>query len=149
MVSYVSSRKAKPSWWSDEDWKAAEHVNQKVLPTYFQAKVEADEHLAALSKKRNESDPAFQGINLRPGTLKDKPCTGKVSLGKTSARGEVSRETVAKVASALLDRNDVRGWWDLLEGDEEIEAAVERLAKENWDGIEGEDLDRIYGRATL
>lgn len=149
MVSYVSSRRAKPSWWDDEDWKAAEHVNQKVLPAYFQAKVEADEHLAALSKKRNETDPAFQGINLRPGTLKDKPCTGRVSLGKTKARGEVSRETVAKVASALLDRDDVRGWWDLLEGDEEIEVAVERLAKENWDGIEGEDLGRIYGRASL
>lgn len=149
MVSYIASRRGRPAWWTDEDQAAAEHVNTKVLPAYFAAKVEADEHLAALARKRNESDKAFQAINLRPGTLKDKPCTGKVSLGKTSARGEVSRETVAKVAAKLLERDDVRGWWDLLEGEEEIETAVDRLAKEGWDGIVGEDLSRIYGRASL
>jgi nucleoside-diphosphate-sugar epimerase len=149
MVSYIASRRGRPAWWTDEDQASAEHVNTKVLPTYFAAKVEADEHLAALSKKRNDSDKAFQGINLRPGTLTDKPSTGKVSLGKTSARGEVSRETVAKVAAALVERDDVRGWWDLLDGDEDIAAAVDRLANEGWDGIEGEDLGRIYGRASL
>lgn len=88
MVSYIASRKNYPPWWTDEDKKAADHVNQDVLPHYFQAKVEADEHLEALAKKRLDSgDKAFQAINLRPGTLTDKPGTGKVLLGKTPSRG--------------------------------------------------------------
>ena len=51
--------------------------------------MEADEHLAALAHKRNREDPAFQAIDLRPGTLTDEAATGKVKLGKTSARGQV------------------------------------------------------------
>jgi nucleoside-diphosphate-sugar epimerase len=146
IVSYIASRKGRPSWWNDDDWKSAEQVNTKILPAYFAAKVEADEHLVAVAKKRNDKDPSFQAINLRPGTLKDNPSTGKVTLGKTSARGDVNRETVAEVAAALLERDDTRGWYDLLEGDEPIDDAVARLVKEKWDGIEGEDLDRIYAR---
>ena len=88
MVSYIASRKGYPPWWSEEDKKAADHVNNNVLPHYFQAKVEADEHLEALAKKRLDSgDKTFQAINLRPGTLTDQPGTGRVSLGKTSFRG--------------------------------------------------------------
>lgn len=45
----------------------------------------------------------------------------------------------------MLERDDVQGWWDLLEGDEEIGSAVDRLAKEGWDAmLDGEDLERIY-----
>jgi hypothetical protein len=55
MVSYIASRKNRPPWWSDEDWQAAQRVNTEVLPHYFKAKVEADEHLAALAKKRRDS----------------------------------------------------------------------------------------------
>lgn len=148
MVSYIASRQGRPSWWTDDDQEAADHVNKKVLPHYFAAKVEADEHLAAVAKKRNQTDPAFQAIDLRPGTLKDDPSDGKVTLGKTKARGDVSRESVARVAAALLERSDTRGWYDLLNGDEPIEEAVARLVGEGWDGIEGEDLDRIYARPT-
>jgi hypothetical protein len=58
------------------------------LPAYHKAKVEADEHLEALAKKRADSgDNEFQAINLRPGTLTDAPATGKVMLGKTPSRG--------------------------------------------------------------
>lgn len=68
--------------------------------------------------------------------------------GKTSARGKVTREDVAKVAAALLERDDVEGWYDLLNGDDDIDAAVERLAKQGWDAMQdGEDLERIYGLA--
>lgn len=148
IVSYIASRRGRPAWWTDEDQDAANYVNTKVLPHYFAAKVEADEHLAAAAKRRNRNDPSFQAINLRPGTLKDDPSNGKVSLGKTTARGDVSRESVARVAATLLDRSDTRGWYDLLNGDEPIDQAVERLAKEDWDGIQGEDLDRIYARPT-
>lgn len=148
MISYIASRRGTPSWWNEEDVKSAEHVNTKVLPAYFAAKVEADEHFAALAKRRNDKDPQFQAINLRPGTLKDDPSNGKILLGKTPARGNVNREIVAQVAAALLERNDTRGWYDLLEGDDPIDQAIDRCVKEGWDGIQGEDLDRIYSRAA-
>ncbi|KIW04854.1 uncharacterized protein PV09_04036 [Verruconis gallopava] len=149
MVSYIGSRRNRPAWWNDDDWKAAQHINTDVLPAYFAAKVEADEHLAALAHRRNVVDTKFQAINLRPATLTDEPSTGKVTLGKTRARGQVSRETVARLAVAMLERDDTRGWYDFYEGDEPIDEAVARVVKEGWDGIEGEDLDRIYGRTGL
>lgn len=87
LVSYIASRKGYPPWWNDEDKKAADHVNTNVLPAYFKAKVEADEHLETLTQKRLESgDKAFQAINLRPGTLTDDPPSERVSLGKTTSR---------------------------------------------------------------
>lgn len=148
IISYIASRRNSPSWWTKEDTESANHVNTKVLPGYFAAKVEADEHFAAAAKKRNDKDSSFQAINLRPGTLKDDPSNGKVLLGKTPARGDVSRESVARVAAALLEREDTRGWYDLINGDEPIEEAVDRLVKEKWDGIEGENLEKIYARET-
>jgi NAD(P)H-binding len=149
MVSYIASRKSRAPWWSDEEWKAAQHVNAEVLPHYFKAKVEADEHLAALAKKRRDNgDIKFQAIDLRPGTLTDSPPTGKVKLGQTSSRGSVPRADVAAVAAALLERSDTNGWYDLLEGPDDIAAAIDKLVKEKHDGIAGEDLQRIYSRAT-
>jgi hypothetical protein len=71
-----------------------------------------------------------------------------IKLGRTTARGSISREDVASVAAALLARDDTRGWYDLLQGDDGIEKAIDELVKEGFDGIEGEDLERIYGRAT-
>ena len=79
MVSYIASRRGYPSWWNAEDRAAADKVNNEILPHYYKAKVAADEHLAALAKKRGSG---FQGINLRPGTLSDDPATGKVWLGE-------------------------------------------------------------------
>ena len=149
MISYIGSRKNRAPWWSDEDWKAAQHVNTEVLPHYFKAKVEADEHLAALAKRRKDNgDTKFQAIDLRPGTLTDSKRTGKVWLGKTPSRGSVPRADVAAVAAALLERNDTNGWYDLIEGSDEISAAIDRLVKDQHDGIAGEDLERIYSRAT-
>jgi nucleoside-diphosphate-sugar epimerase len=83
IISYIASRKSYPKWWNDEDKKAADKVNTEILPNYYKAKVEADEHLAALAYQRNREDSAFQAINLRPGTLTDEPASGKVSMGKT------------------------------------------------------------------
>ncbi|KAK4947350.1 hypothetical protein LTR10_013718 [Elasticomyces elasticus] len=148
MVSYIASRKGTPPWWSEEDKKAADHANTNILPHYYKAKVEADEHLEALAKKRVDSgDKKFQAINLRPGSLTDAPGTGKVTLGKTAARGSVSREDVAMVGAALLARDDTRGWFDSLEGKDDIEDAIDELLRSGHNGLEGEDLDRIYTRA--
>lgn len=79
MVSYIGSRRGYPSWWTQEDRDAADKVNTQILPAYYKAKVAADEHLAALAKKRGKG---FQAIDLRPGTLSDDPATGKVWLGE-------------------------------------------------------------------
>ncbi|RVX72948.1 hypothetical protein B0A52_03301 [Exophiala mesophila] len=148
IVSYIASRKGYPPWWTDEDRKAADRVNFEILPHYFKAKVEADEHLALLAKKRwDNGDKTFQAINLRPGTLTDDPATGLISLGKTTARGNVPREDVATVAAALLSRSDTRGWYDLLEGKDKIDDAIEALVKNNHNGLEGEDMERIYARS--
>lgn len=145
MVSYISSRHGRPSWWSDEDQQYANKVNTEVLPHYFKAKVAADEYLEALTHKRlSRGDREFQAINLRPGTLSDDPPTGKVELGKTKTKGSVPRADVAAVAAALLDRADTRGWFDLLQGDVPVVQAIDQLVCNGHDGLEGEDLDRIH-----
>lgn len=138
MVSYLGSRRTKPAWWSDDAWAAAQHVNKEVLPHYYQAKVAADEALYAASKEKGSG---FVGINLRPGTLTLEPA-GKVELGKTrQSKGNVSRETVARVADLLLATEGVGNTWlDLLDGEEDMGKAVERVVKEGVNAAEGEGV---------
>lgn len=166
-ISYLDSRRNKPSWWNDDDWKvshilpcahtqgsppsqlhqpanlngtkAAEEVNHKILPNYYIAKLAADEALYQESAKRGKD---FIGINLRPGTLTTDPA-GKVELGKTkTSRGKVSREAVAQVSAALLEAEGVKNSWiDLLDGDEEIGAAVRRVVAE---GVDAAEEDPVY-----
>ncbi|KUI70386.1 hypothetical protein VM1G_06234 [Cytospora mali] len=138
MVSYLASRRTKPSWWDDDAWKGAEEVNYKILPTYYQAKIAADEVLYEESAKRGKD---FVGINLRPGTLTLEPA-GRVELGKTkTSRGDASRESVAKVAAALLEADGVKNSWiDLLDGEEDVDSAVQRVVKEGVDAAEGEAI---------
>ncbi|KAJ5804985.1 hypothetical protein N7474_010872 [Penicillium riverlandense] len=143
MVSYLGSRAKQPAWISDEDWADIMRVNTEVLPTYAKAKLEADEYMTALAAKRkaDKSAPPFQAINLRPGFLTDQPATRMVDLGRTKGRGSVTREDVAIVADQLLARADVEGWIDLINGDLPVEEAVEKVAKEKKDAVEGEDVD--------
>ncbi|KAK4464344.1 hypothetical protein QBC42DRAFT_263561 [Cladorrhinum samala] len=138
LISYLASRRSKPSWWSDDQWKAAEEVNTQALPTYYKAKVAADEELYKVSKQRGSE---FVGIDLRPGTLTLDPA-GKVELGKTKgSKGNVSRESVAKVADLLLASDTAKNSWiDLLDGEEEIDKAVERVVREGVDAAEGESV---------
>lgn len=148
MISYLGSRRARPSWWTDDDWSSSLEVNNGALKNYFQAKVEADEWLVSNAHTlRNNASAKFQAINLRPGTLTDDKGTGKVSLGHTKARGQVSRQDVAEVAVRLLERDDTDGWYDLLEGEEPMQEAVERVVKEGIDCFQGEDNERIYSLA--
>jgi hypothetical protein len=135
MVSYLASRRARPTWWSDDAWAAAQHLNDKILPDYYRAKVAADEALYAAAKQR----PGFAAINLRPGTLTLDPA-GPVELGKTGhSKGNVSRESVARVADLLLASEGVGNTWlDLLDGEEDAEKAVERVVKDGVNAAEGE-----------
>lgn len=148
LISHLGSRRNKPSWMSDEDWAHIVHLDTQVLPTYAKAKLEADEYFTALAAKRKrEGRPGhFQAILLRPGLLTDHKATGKVSLGKTSAQGTVTREDVAIVADKLLARADTQGWIDLLNGDEPIDEAIERVVQEKIDAVEGEDVEAMIKR---
>ncbi|KAL4888956.1 NAD(P)-binding protein [Aspergillus ambiguus] len=154
LVSWIGSRRVHPSWMSDEDWAGIQHVFTTVLPTYAQAKLNADEYMTALAARRARrlaaGDPSvrpLQSINLRPGTLSDDPATGKVQLGKTArGRGTVTREDVAIVADRLLARADTHGWYDLLNGEEPVDDAVERVARDKVDAMEGEDVDGMIAR---
>jgi hypothetical protein len=137
MVSYLASRRAQPAWWSDDAWATAQHLNERILPDYYRAKLAADEALYAAAKQR----PGFAAINLRPGTLTLDPA-GPVELGKTGhSRGNVSRETVARVADLLLASEGVGNTWlDLLDGEEDAEKAVERVVREGVNAAEGESV---------
>ncbi|KAF7671735.1 hypothetical protein GT037_010257 [Alternaria burnsii] len=152
-VSYLSSRRGRAPWWNDEDWKAAQKVNTEILPNYFKAKVAADEVLTVLSqdrvaKEEKDSVPAnerFCGISLRPGTLTEEPA-GKVKMGKIGAGGKTSRATVAESVVGVLEAEGVRGWVDVIDGDEGIKEAVAKYVKESQDAVEGEDLGEMKER---
>lgn len=135
---------------SNGAWQRLEHVNKTLLAAYYQAKLEADEYMVARLRWREQQaglkDRPFQGICLRPGLLTDDPATGKVALGKIDAVGSVTREDVARVADASLARDDTRGWYDLLNGDEPIEVAVDRVVTNKEDAIEGEDVEDMVRR---
>jgi len=139
LVSYLGSRRNKPSWWSNEEWKGSQEVNEGALKNYFKAKVESDEYLASVALARGED---FAGICLRPGRLTEEGVEN-VQLGKTRASGEISRATVAEVAARLLESGYETGWVDMLNGDEEVGKAVERVTKEKVDCIEGENVEKI------
>lgn len=144
LVSYNTSRRNKPSWYSDKEWKSALEVNNGALKDYFIAKVDADEHLQAWAKKRQQTDPSFQAIDLRPGRLTDDGATGKILLGKIPPSGSISRADVADVAVRLLERNDTNGYFDLLGGDEPTAQAIDRVVADGIDAFEGEDAERIF-----
>ncbi|KAM7190094.1 hypothetical protein V8F33_009681 [Rhypophila sp. PSN 637] len=138
LISYLGSRRTKPGWWSEESWEEMSKVNEGALKNYYEAKVAADEVLYEAGRQAGQR---FVGINLRPGTLMDEKA-GKVELGKTKkSGGNVSRESVAQVADQLLAAGDVGNvWLDLLDGEEDITGAVERVVKDGVDCAEGESF---------
>ena len=130
LVSYVGSRRRKAPWWSEDEWTSTQEVNNGVLKNYYPAKLAADECLTSLYPKGHS---ARIGISLRPGGLTDAE-GGTVTLGRTAARGNIPRYDVARAIVELLVNDNVRSCWlDLLEGEEEIETAVTKCAKEAVD----------------
>ncbi|KAL8675504.1 MAG: hypothetical protein Q9168_000016 [Polycauliona sp. 1 TL-2023] len=141
LVSYPGSRRTKAPWWTEEEWAGTQEVNNGVLKPYYPAKLASDECLTAVAGQRRD----FHAIVLRPGYLTDEGAIGKVSLGKTKARGKVAREDVAAVAAELLD-SEATGWLDLLQGEEAITDAVERVIRDKIDCVEGEDVKDMTER---
>jgi len=141
LISAVSIRRNPAPWFTDEDWAAVVKGNNESLPDYYKAKLASEDVLTVLAEERRKNDSSFQWVSLRPGTLTDDSETGRVSLGRTAAKGKVAREDVAEVAVRLLDDGRVNGWIDLLSGEEEVGEAVEKVAKDLVSSMEGDDLE--------
>lgn len=143
LVSAVSIRRGRASWFDDESYALMQKVNTEIMPAYFKAKLAADETLTVLGEERVKKDgkDKFSYIVLRPGALTDDKETGLVSLGKTSARGQVTRGDVADVAARLLETEGANGWFDLLGGKEPVGEAVARVVKNGVNSMEGEDIE--------
>jgi uncharacterized protein YbjT (DUF2867 family) len=89
-----------------------------VWRAYVEAKRDADEALRS-------SD--LDWTILRPGRLTDDSATGLVALGD-AVRGDVTRADVAAVLAAVLDEpRAARHQWDLVGGDTEVAAAIDRI----------------------
>lgn len=149
-VSYLASRRGRPSWWSDEDEKAAKNINENVLPTYYKAKLAADEVLTVLAKERYDEEEKkgvpvnerFGGISLRPGTLTDEK-VGGVKVGKIGVGGKTSRATTAEAIVAALETEGAKGWIDVVDGDENASTAIQKLTKDGLDAADEEDLEKM------
>lgn len=94
----------------------------EVFVAYLRAKLAAEEDL-----RQRDLDWTI----LRPGGLTDDPGTGRVRLAPRVDRGSVSRDDVAAVLAALLDTPATAGMvLELVGGDESVEDAVARVARE-------------------
>ncbi|CZR69939.1 uncharacterized protein PAC_19840 [Phialocephala subalpina] len=142
MISFPTSRRRRAPWWDDDDY--SNFLSERnSYPEIGDAKIGADEYLVTMTRQRESRGETFQAISLRPSWLTESP-TGKVQLGKTKALGQVARKDVADVAVRLLSREDTRGWFDLVQGSDDIVDAVEKVVREKIDTIEGEDIEAMY-----
>ncbi|KAM0124098.1 hypothetical protein ACHAP3_010603 [Botrytis cinerea] len=146
LVSALICRRSRAPWWSEEDWAYVNKVNTEVLPDYYRAKLAADQALVVLGEERKD----WTWINLRPGTLSDEEETGRVSMGKTTGQGKVTRADVAEVAVRLLAEEGVKsGYFDLLNGEGEVGEEVRRVVKEGVDCRDGEEFEDLKGTEFL
>ena len=104
----VSSINAdRPENWSDQ------------MRPYFEAKAEADEHVAA---------SGLAHTIVRPGYLTDDPGSGLVAIAESLPGGEVSRDDVAAVLSeTLVAENTIGRAFDLVGGETPVAEAVAGL----------------------
>lgn len=145
MISFPASRRKKAPWWDNTDYQNF-LGETRAYPEIAEAKLNADEYLIAMAKQRNDDSPdSFQAISLRPSWLTNAPM-GRVHLGKTKFSGRVSRADVAAVAVSLLSRSDASGWFDLVDGNDDVEFAVGNAVQNNLNSIEGEDLEEMYSK---
>src|SRR5262249_15493053 len=94
---------------SDDIWAA-----------YIKAKKEAEEDL-----RRRDLDWTI----LRPGGLTNAPAAGRVTLAEHVTRGTVTRDDVAAVTAALLDRPDLHHrTLELVGGTTPIDEAVTAIS---------------------
>jgi hypothetical protein len=147
LVSALSVRRGRASWFDDKGFARVSKMNNEVMPVYSKAKLAADETLTVLGEERiaREGGKAggFRYIILRPGGLTLEEPTGRIELGRTRADTTVTRADVADVAARLLGVGGANGWFDLQNGDEDAQTAVERVVKEGINSMDGEDLEAM------
>ncbi len=100
---------------ADDPTSGPEHM----VP-YFEAKGQADATLAA---------SGLDFTIVRPGRLTDDPGDGRVAIAPSLPRGgSVTRDDVAAVVAACLQRPDTIGWtFELLDGEVPIHEALDAL----------------------
>lgn len=97
--------------------RADDPSTEEVFAAYLRAKDAADRDLMARA--------GLDWTILRPGRLTNDPATGTVTLAEHVQPGAVTRDDVAAVLVALLDRPDTAGRvYELVGGDTPIEAAL-------------------------
>jgi uncharacterized protein YbjT (DUF2867 family) len=93
----------------------ADPDSDEVFQVYLRAKKAADDDLRARD---------LDWTVVRPGRLTDDPATGRVQVGSLP-RGSVTRADVATVIAEALTKDDTIGkTFDLLEGQQTIDAAL-------------------------
>jgi uncharacterized protein YbjT (DUF2867 family) len=98
----------------------AGHRGDEVFDVYLRAKGEADAGVAA---------SGLDYTIVRPGGLTDGPGTGRVRIAEKVDRGQVSRDDVAAVlAATLAEPATISKTFELVAGDDQIEAALAALA---------------------
>ena len=98
--------------------ESADPDSDDVFQVYLRAKQAADDDLRARD---------LDWTVVRPGRLTDDPPTGRVQVGSLS-RGEVTRADVAAVlAEVLVTEGTVGSTFDLLDGNQTVQAALAGL----------------------
>ncbi|OJJ68243.1 hypothetical protein ASPBRDRAFT_199375 [Aspergillus brasiliensis CBS 101740] len=144
LISFPASRRKPAPWWDSRDVK--DYTSEKnSYPDIADAKLQSDEYLVAMSRKRKLQDSSgFQAISLRPSWLLTSPGTGRVHLGKTRALGQIPIQDVAAVAVGLLSREDTHGWYDLVQGNDRIDEAIDKAVRDGINSIDGENVEEMY-----
>ncbi|QGI59410.1 hypothetical protein CEK26_001534 [Fusarium fujikuroi] len=136
-VSYLGARREQAPWWTAEDWEGWKKVNSTFLGPYYEPKTAADEALVTEARKRD----GLTAVSVRPGGLTDKD-EGGVLLGQTKqARGMTTRASTARAMALVLEKEGVKGHWlDVLDGEEDAAAAVDRYVRDETECAEGEPV---------
>jgi hypothetical protein len=98
-------------------------------------------------KKGVPVNERFCGISLRPGTLTDEKAGG-IKVGKMGVGGKTGRATTAEAIVAALETEGAKGWIDVVDGDDDVSAAIQKLTKEGVDAVDEEDLEAMKENIT-
>jgi nucleoside-diphosphate-sugar epimerase len=136
MVSALDVRdregKPAPDWYTESDFQKSD-ATYNAIGKYMRAKFEADKELRVGNDKRK-----LDYTIVRPGRLGMGPSTGKITAGKISIVGEISREDVAEVVAEVLQTDGTAGLtFDIIGGDTPIPEAIKKISDEKIDTFEG------------
>ncbi|EMY34038.1 NADH-flavin reductase [Arthrobacter crystallopoietes BAB-32] len=92
-------------------------IRRYIMVSYFTAgtdRVPEDDSFYPYAQAKAAADEYLRGTDLDwtilgPGRLTLEPATGRIETGAAAEKGDISREDVAQVAAAVLDRPDTTG----------------------------------------